>query len=130
MHVPSLEDMRKRIADIDRRLLEDLALRFRWVCLLQEVKRRHGLSAVDLAQEARVLSAARRAAVDLGLSDQLAEHVLDCVIQEGKAALGLPTSRARPPSSSRDRRGRPRPAVPTRGARARGSRERPKTVHP
>lgn len=92
---PGVAHLRDRIAQADRLLVAALSLRFYWVSRLLAVKRREGLADVDRAQELKVLREARLRAVANGLPPDMAERVLDFIIQEGKAALGVPSTSAR-----------------------------------
>lgn len=92
---PGVAHLRDRIAQADRLLVAALSLRFYWVSRLLAVKRREGLADIDRAQELKVLREARLRAVANGLPPDMAERVLDFVIQEGKAALGLPSTSSR-----------------------------------
>ena len=78
---PDLADLRLRIQDLDRAILETAAERTRLARTVAEIKMREDLPTVDYAQEKRVLGNARSAAREQGIEPDLAEDLLARLIQ-------------------------------------------------
>ncbi len=76
-----LDQLRRRLSDIDRELLVLVALRQSLAAAVGEAKRRSGRPTRDYAQEREVLQRAREAAARLGISSELAEQVLLLMIR-------------------------------------------------
>ncbi len=77
---PDLEETRKRIDDVDRRLIGLLAER---AALGEEVvhyKRAHHMAVVDRAREDRMLARIADVARDQGVDPRVAQHVLRTII--------------------------------------------------
>ena len=71
-----MEELRERIARLDRELLERAAQRIELARKLGEQKRAHNLPTVDFAQERAVFDRTRSIAAELGLDASLAEDLV------------------------------------------------------
>jgi chorismate mutase / prephenate dehydrogenase len=71
-----LEDLRRELAELDRRLLELVARRQRLAVEVGAAKRSRGLPPRDFAQERQVLQRARAHAAELGVPRGVAEELL------------------------------------------------------
>ncbi len=76
-----LEQLRRNLASLDRKLLELVSEREKIASEIGNVKREAGLSPRDFRQERHVIARARTAAEELGISPQLAEEVLLLLIR-------------------------------------------------
>jgi chorismate mutase len=74
--VPDLEDIRKRIDDVDRRLVALLAERGALVQDVVHYKRAHHMAVVDRAREDRMLDRIAALAKDEGVDPRVAQQVL------------------------------------------------------
>lgn len=81
----SLDDLRRRLDDIDRRFVELVAQRQRVVELVGEEKRAQGIGTRDFQRERHVIVSAREQAARLGVSPALAEQLLELLIRESLA---------------------------------------------
>ena len=81
----SLEELRGRLAAIDRELLALVARRQALATEIGEAKRRAGRPTRDFDQEREVLERARATAAGLGASPQLAEQILLLLIRSSLA---------------------------------------------
>jgi chorismate mutase/prephenate dehydrogenase len=78
---PDLAELRSRIQDLDRAILEAAAERTRLAREVAEIKIKEDLPTVDYAQERRVLGNARLLAEERGVEPDLAEDLLARLIQ-------------------------------------------------
>ena len=83
---PSLSELRERIREIDRQLVELAAERVRIAREIGARKRSDGLPTVDYAQEREVLEAARRRSLRAGLDAAVAEDLVTRLIQASVGA--------------------------------------------
>ncbi|MGE5176613.1 MAG: prephenate dehydrogenase/arogenate dehydrogenase family protein [Hyphomicrobiales bacterium] len=81
----SLEELRRRLADIDRDIVAQLARRRETAVAIGEEKRRAALSTRDFAQEREVVQRARAFASAEGVPPDLAETVLLLLIRSSLA---------------------------------------------
>ena len=72
----NLDDVRRRIREIDGQILGLAAERQRLAREVGEIKRRVGIATVDYAQERAVLERARATAQERGLDPSIAEDLL------------------------------------------------------
>ena len=77
----NLDDVRKRIREIDRQILGLAAERQGLAREVGEIKRRVGIATVDYAQERAVLERARATAAEHGLEPSIAEDLLARLIR-------------------------------------------------
>jgi chorismate mutase/prephenate dehydrogenase len=77
----SLDDLRTRIAAIDRQIVELVAERQRLGTEVGAVKRAEGLATRDFSREKQVIDAARERATALGISGALAESLMQTLIR-------------------------------------------------
>jgi chorismate mutase/prephenate dehydrogenase len=77
----TLDDLRRRLSDIDRRILELMAERKAASSEVARVKRSTGRPTRDFEREREVILAARAGALELGLSPALAEEMLRLLIR-------------------------------------------------
>ena len=80
-----LEELRERLASIDRRILELAADRQRLAHLIGEAKDESGRSIRNFAQEKEVIERARQVASKVGISKQLAQTLMQALIREALA---------------------------------------------
>ena len=78
--VPDLEEIRKRIDDVDRRLIALLAERSSLVGEVVHYKRAHHMPVVDRAREDRMLERIGSLAAEQGLDPRVAQQVLRTII--------------------------------------------------
>ncbi len=78
--VPDLEEIRKRIDDVDRRLIALLAERGALVGEVVHYKRAHHMPVVDRAREDRMLVRIASLAQEAGLDPRVAQQVLRTII--------------------------------------------------
>lgn len=78
--VPDLEDIRRRIDDVDRRLIGLLAERARLVDGVVHYKRAHHMPVVDRGREDRMLARIADVAKDAGVDPRVAQQVLRTII--------------------------------------------------
>lgn len=78
----TLDDVRRRIRELDGELIALAAERVRLVRRVGEIKRADGLRLIDYAQERRVLDAAAATAEDQGLAPELAQDLMARLIRE------------------------------------------------
>ena len=78
--VPDLEEIRKRIDDVDRRLIALLAERGSLVQEVVHYKRAHHMPVVDRAREDRMLERIAGLAREQGLDPRVAQQVLRTII--------------------------------------------------
>jgi len=83
----ALQDLRDQIDSADAALLRALAARYAAVQGLAEVKRTHGLPAVDPGREATLEAHWRTIAATLGLPDDVALSVMGEVLRTCRAAV-------------------------------------------
>ncbi|HUO86511.1 MAG TPA: prephenate dehydrogenase/arogenate dehydrogenase family protein [Thermoanaerobaculia bacterium] len=76
-----LEEVRRRIRQLDGELVDRAAERVRLARRIGEIKRAAGRPVIDYAQERRVLDAAAGAAVEHGLAPEVAEDLLARLIR-------------------------------------------------
>jgi len=76
----SLEDLRRRINEVDARIVEALAERVRIVKLIREVKEKEKKPLLDSAREKEVIEKVRRRAEMLSLDPELAETIFRVII--------------------------------------------------
>lgn len=76
-----LEEVRRRIRQLDGELVERAAERVRLARRVGEIKRASGRAVIDYAQERRVLEAAGAAAAERGLAPEVAEDLLARLIR-------------------------------------------------
>jgi chorismate mutase/prephenate dehydrogenase len=79
--VMALEDLRKRLNELDRQLIELIAERQSVVEQVGELKRTEGQSTRDYQREKQVLDGARASATELGIAPDIAEQVMRLLIQ-------------------------------------------------
>jgi len=79
--MPELEDVRRRIHELDDQLVELAAERVRLARRVGEIKRSHQLPTVDFAQERRVLERVQAVAAGKGLAPEVAEDVFARLIR-------------------------------------------------
>jgi chorismate mutase len=77
---PDLDDIRRGIDDVDRRLVALLAERAALVQQVVHYKRAHHMAVVDRAREDRMLAAIADVAKDEGLDPRVAQQVLRTII--------------------------------------------------
>jgi isochorismate pyruvate lyase len=77
---PALDDVRRRLDQVDERLVEVLAERSRLIAEVIELKRRHGIAVVDRAREDEMLARIEARAVAAGLDPRIARQILRAVI--------------------------------------------------
>jgi chorismate mutase/prephenate dehydrogenase len=77
----SLDDLRARIAAIDRQIVELVAERQRLGTEVGAVKRAEGRATRDFSREKQVIDAARERATTLGISGALAESLMQTLIR-------------------------------------------------
>ena len=77
----SLEHLREKLTDIDRRIVELIAERQQVVGDIGRDKRQTGAATRDYAREKEVLDRSRRHAADLGVDPDLAERILTQLIR-------------------------------------------------
>lgn len=77
----TLEDLRKRLNDIDRQLMELVAERQSVSRQIGDVKRTEGRATRDFRREKQVIDAARARAADLALSPAVAEALMQLLIR-------------------------------------------------
>jgi chorismate mutase/prephenate dehydrogenase len=77
----ALDDLRRRLNQLDRQLLQLVAERQRIGTEIARVKRENGLPTRDFKREREVLLRARERAADLGVSPALAESLLRLLIR-------------------------------------------------
>ena len=85
-HGSGLDALRAELADLDRKILELVALRQDRVTEIGRLKRRSGLSTRDFRQEKEVVDRARRRATELGLGSDFAEQLLVLLIRSSLTA--------------------------------------------
>lgn len=78
--VPDLEDIRKRIDDVDRRLIALLAERASLVGEVVHYKRAHHMPVVDRPREDRMLERIGGLASEQGVDPRVAQQVLRTII--------------------------------------------------
>jgi chorismate mutase len=78
--VPDLEEIRKRIDDVDRRLVALLVERASLVGEVVHYKRAHHMAVVDRAREDRMLERIANLAREQGLDPRVARQVLRTII--------------------------------------------------
>ena len=78
--VPDLEEIRKRIDDVDRRLIALLAERGALVGEVVHYKRAHHMPVVDRAREDRMLARIAGLAEEQGVDPRVAQQVLRTII--------------------------------------------------
>ncbi|HIE22749.1 MAG TPA: chorismate mutase [Candidatus Korarchaeota archaeon] len=76
----SLEDLRRRINEVDARIVEALAERVRIVKLIREIKEKEKKPLLDSAREKEVIEKVRRRAEMLSLDPELAETIFRVII--------------------------------------------------
>jgi chorismate mutase/prephenate dehydrogenase len=81
----SLDDLRARIAEIDRQIVELVAERQRLGNEVGAVKRAEGRATRDFGREKQVIDAARARATQLGISGALAESLMQTLIRSSLA---------------------------------------------
>ncbi|MFO7287569.1 MAG: prephenate dehydrogenase/arogenate dehydrogenase family protein [Gammaproteobacteria bacterium] len=77
----TLEELRKRLSDVDRKLVELIAARQRIVADIGAHKIEHAVPTRDYEREKEVLKAARARAEELGIDADLAEQVMRLLIR-------------------------------------------------
>jgi chorismate mutase len=77
---PDLEQIRRQIDDVDRRLIALLAERTRLVEGVMHYKRAHHMPVVDRAREDRMLARIAEVARDAGVDPRVAQQVLRTMI--------------------------------------------------
>ncbi len=77
----ALEDLRKRLNELDRQLIELIAERQSVVERVGELKRAEGQGTRDYQREKQVLDGARASATELGIAPDTAEQVMRLLIQ-------------------------------------------------
>jgi chorismate mutase/prephenate dehydrogenase len=77
----ALEDLRKRLNELDRQLIELIAERQSVVDQVGELKRSQGQGTRDYQREKQVLDGARASASELGIAPDIAEQVMRLLIQ-------------------------------------------------
>lgn len=77
---PDLEQIRRRIDDVDRRLVSLLAERSALVDEVVHYKRAHHMPVVDRAREDRMLARIADVAKDQGLDPRVAQQVLRTIV--------------------------------------------------
>lgn len=77
---PDLDDIRRRIDDVDRRLVALLAERAALVGQVVQYKRAHHMAVVDRGREDRMLARIGDLAKDEGLDPRVAQQVLRTII--------------------------------------------------
>jgi len=77
----ALEDLRKRLNELDRQLIELIAERQSVVEQVGELKRNEGQGTRDYQREKQVLDGARASAQELGIAPDIAEEVMRLLIQ-------------------------------------------------
>jgi len=92
-----LEAHRRRVDDIDRRLVELLAERQAAVEQIAELKRKHNLPAYHPAREENLLSQRRRQAQAAGMDPDFVDELFRCILRQSRvrqtAGLTLKSSR-------------------------------------
>jgi chorismate mutase len=78
--IPDLDDIRKRIDDVDRRLIALLAERAGLVGEVVHYKRAHHMPVVDRAREDRMLDRIATLAGEQGVDPRVAQQVLRTII--------------------------------------------------
>lgn len=104
-----IEDLRSRLADIDRRIVRDLAARERVQQTLLSYKRRRGVTLFDREQERVAERRAHRWAAEGCGDPELAEKVIHLSITSGKARFLSRATEGAGTSRRRKARHRPRP---------------------
>jgi chorismate mutase/prephenate dehydrogenase len=79
--VMALEDLRKRLNELDRQLIELIAERQSVVEQVGALKRSEGQGTRDYQREKQVLDGARASATELGIAPDIAEQVMRLLIQ-------------------------------------------------
>ena len=79
-NVPSLQDSRAELDEIDRRLVQVLAHRSEVIREVIRYKRANAMAVVDRDREDRMLAAIEQVAVSEGLDPRIARQVLRSVI--------------------------------------------------
>ncbi len=87
--IPSLSELRSEIERLDRILVRLVALRLSLARHAIERRRGRGEGPTDLVQERRVVSRARRWAIESDVSPELVEGLLRSLIEAGKSSSGL-----------------------------------------
>ncbi|NCF72107.1 MAG: prephenate dehydrogenase/arogenate dehydrogenase family protein [Gammaproteobacteria bacterium] len=77
----SLDELRKNLSAIDRRLVEMIAERQRIVADIGKTKQNTGTGTRDYAREKNVLEMGRKQAVDMGVDPDLVEQLLEMLIR-------------------------------------------------
>jgi chorismate mutase/prephenate dehydrogenase len=77
----ALEDLRKRLNELDRQLIELIAERQSVVEQVGELKRAEGQGTRDYQREKQVLDGARASATELGIAPDMAEQVMRLLIK-------------------------------------------------
>jgi chorismate mutase/prephenate dehydrogenase len=77
----SLEELRKNLSAVDRRLVEMIAERQRIVGEIGKSKQTTGTGTRDYAREKNVLDMGRAQAVELGVDPDLVEQLLEKLIR-------------------------------------------------
>ncbi|MBO3802780.1 MAG: chorismate mutase, partial [Candidatus Brockarchaeota archaeon] len=83
-----LEGLRKRIDEIDRKIVELLSERFSVAKEVGEAKRRMGLPPVDVGRRASVLRRAERAGARAGLDPSFTRSIFESVLAYSEAMQG------------------------------------------
>jgi chorismate mutase/prephenate dehydrogenase len=77
----SLDELRKNLSAIDRRLVEMIAERQRIVADIGKTKQNTGTGTRDYAREKNVLEMGRKQAVDMGVDPDLVEQLMEMLIR-------------------------------------------------
>ncbi|MDH5644225.1 MAG: prephenate dehydrogenase/arogenate dehydrogenase family protein, partial [Gemmatimonadota bacterium] len=76
----NLEELRRELAQVERQLLEAVSRRQELVRQIGEYKREHSIPTRDYSQERAVIERNRSTAIEMGLSEDLAENLIRMLI--------------------------------------------------